>query len=73
LARGAHLDAGAVVYAENISYKATTRIEGDNVSSHLQILGLARTGAKIDIRGSSVVDAPYRHIDTRVDQNNIFL
>lgn len=39
----------------------------------MQILGLARDGARLDIRGSSIVDAPYRHIETRVDQNNIFL
>lgn len=39
----------------------------------MQILGLARDSAHLDIRGSSIVDAPYRHIETRVDQNNIFL
>lgn len=73
LAEGVRFDGGAVIYAQDISYRATTYIEGDNVSSHLQILGLARTTAKLDIRGSSIVDAPYRHTVTRVDQNNIFL
>ena len=73
LAEGVRFDGGAVIYAQDISYRATTYIEGDSIASHLQILGLARTTAKLDIRGSSVVDAPYRHIVTRVDQNNIFL
>jgi hypothetical protein len=73
LGEGVHFDGGVVIYGHNISYQATTYIEGDNVSSHLQILGLARTSARLDIRGSSVVDAPYRHTVTRVDQNNIFL
>lgn len=73
LAHGVHFEGGAVIYANDISYHATTYIEGDNVTSNLMILGLARSLAKLDIRGSSVVDHPYRHIVTRIDQNNIFL
>jgi Fe-S cluster assembly scaffold protein SufB len=73
LETGAHYDGGVVIYGTDVSYQATTRILGDSVKSHLQILGLARDGARLDIRGSSIVDVPYRHIQTRVDQNNIFL
>jgi len=64
---------GVVVYGSDVSYQATTRIVWDSVTSRLQILGLAGDGARLDIRGSSIVDAPYRHTETRVDQNNIFL
>lgn len=72
-AQGAQFQWGVVIYGMASSYRATTHIEGDAVKSHLQILGLARADAKLDIRGSSVVDKGYRQIHTRVDQNNIFL
>lgn len=73
LSAHSQLDGGAVIYAMDTTYRATTYIEGDGITSHLQILGLARASARLDIRGGSIVDMPYRHIDTRVDQNNIFL
>ena len=62
-----------MIYGMASSYQAVTHIEGDSVNAHLRILGLARDNALLDIRGSSVVDSPYRQIHTRVDQNNIFL
>jgi hypothetical protein len=73
LSEGVTFLAGAVIYGKDITYSATTDIRGDHVDSHLQILGLATDGARLDIRGSSQVLAPYRKVRTRVDQNNIYI
>lgn len=50
-----------------------TEIVGDRVRSDLSILALAQSGSRIDVRGNSLVEKPYRHIHTRVDQTNILL
>jgi SUF system FeS cluster assembly, SufBD len=73
LSAGVTFLGGAVIYGKDITYSATTDIRWDHVDAHLQILGLARDDARLDIHGSSQVLAPYRKVRTRVDQNNIYI
>jgi Fe-S cluster assembly protein SufD len=50
-----------------------TNIRGDNVKSNLALLAIAKDNAHITVEWVAKVDAPYRHVSTRVDQTNILL
>lgn len=76
--RQIHIGAGTVFHGSGIcmhsaSCQITTDIVGDNVVSTLDILTLVLDGVDISVEWVAKVDAPYRHISTRVDQTNILI
>ena len=50
-----------------------TEICGDHATATLEVLALATDKANISVEGVALVDSPYRHVSTRVDQTNILI
>lgn len=64
---------GTSVILNSIDLEIITEICGDNTTSTLDILALAKDNSHISVEWVVRVMEPYRHVSTRVDQTNILI